>query len=149
MPPLPALLIVDDDASIRESLELVFEHDFNVSSLPDARGALALAGKTKFAVILVDIVLEGESGIWLLKELRRLRPGTQVIMITADRNLETVVECYSQGAYGYLIKPLYNEEALWLARRAAERQRLEEAKSGGKKINQLVDPISKKLFRSG
>ena len=120
-----SLLIVDDEEPIRDALDLVFSGECAVSLASTAEEGLAAAAAGAPAVALVDITLgNGESGVWLLKQLRQARPHCQVIMVTADHRLDSVLECYAAGAYGYIAKPWNIEELQWLVRRAAEKSLL-------------------------
>lgn len=143
----PSILIVDDEKPIRDSLEAFLESHFKVSSVASAEEALELVKSRKFAVALVDISLESvvHTGVWLLQQLRKLSPSCQVIMITGDHSIERVIECYSQGAYGYIAKPWRNDETLWLLRRAAERFRITEKNEFllARVKKQKVEPIIK------
>jgi DNA-binding NtrC family response regulator len=128
----PTLLIIDDEEPIRDALELVFSAECELSLAANAEEGLAAAAANAPTVALVDITLgNGESGVWLLKQLRQAHPHCQVIMVTADHRLEMVLECYAAGAYGYIAKPWNVEELQWLVRRAAEKQRLLEALAPG------------------
>ena len=120
----PTILIVDDEESIRISLELALSDAFHPILASTAEEALQIALRTTVGVALIDITLGGKSGVWLLTELKTNCPMCEIIMITADHTLEKVIECYSLGAYGYIPKPYNNEELKWLVRRASEKHRL-------------------------
>ncbi|MCB0210865.1 MAG: response regulator transcription factor [Anaerolineae bacterium] len=107
MTPLARILVVDDEENIRTSLqEMLAMAGYEVIAVESGEAALKLvAAKEKFDLALVDIKLEGLSGIEILGMLRRLTPETVVIILTANASLETAVEALRYGAHDYLFKP--------------------------------------------
>lgn len=101
------ILVVDDEENIRSSLqEMLTMAGYDVIAVESGEAALKLfANKEKFDLALVDIKLEGLSGIEVLGVLRRLAPETVVIILTANASLETAVEALRYGAHDYLFKP--------------------------------------------
>lgn len=106
----PKILIVDDEPSVRESLQQMLSRDFFVSSVGCANDAKELWQKGSFDVVLLDILLPDSSGISLLKEFKRDSPNVPVIMITGTRQVKTAVEAMKLGAYDYLTKPFTMDE---------------------------------------
>lgn len=107
MVPSARILVVDDEENIRSSLhEMLTMIGYDVMAVDSGEAALKLiADKEKFDLALVDIKLEGLSGIEVLAMLRRLAPETVVIILTANASLETAVEALRHGAHDYLFKP--------------------------------------------
>lgn len=101
------ILVVDDEENIRSSLqEMLSMAGYDVVAVESGEAALKLiADKQKFDLALVDIKLEGLSGIEVLGMLRRLAPEMVVIILTANASLETAVEALRYGAHDYLFKP--------------------------------------------
>ncbi|MCB0176324.1 MAG: response regulator transcription factor [Anaerolineae bacterium] len=101
------ILVVDDEENIRSSLqEMLSLTGYNVIAVESGEAALKLiAGQEKFDLALIDIKLEGLTGIEVLAMLRRLTPETVVIILTANASLETAVEALRYGAHDYLFKP--------------------------------------------
>lgn len=100
------ILIVDDEPSIRFYLEEMLTLDGHaVVPVKSGEEALLHIDKEEFDLALVDLKLEGISGIDVLKALREQTPYTVVIVLTAHASLETAVEALRQGAYDYLFKP--------------------------------------------
>jgi two-component system response regulator PilR (NtrC family) len=121
------LLVVDDEASLRDFLTIVFEEEaWRVSvagSLAEARTAFA---RTPPDVVLCDLMLPDGSGIDLLKELKALDPAVAVIMITAHTSPRSAVDALKAGALDYIAKPFDIEELKIVVRKAVERKELED-----------------------
>jgi two-component system response regulator PilR (NtrC family) len=121
------LLIVDDEASLRDFLTIVFEDDgWHVEcagSVADARAALQ---KGEPDLILCDLMLPDGSGIDLLREAKAHNPSIAVVMITAHTSTKTAVEALKAGAFDYIAKPFDIEELRIIVRNAVERKELED-----------------------
>src|SRR5450432_2073387 len=103
-------LVVDDDAGIRQSLRLCLEtgggRAFGVAT---ASGALEAIERSSFDVVLLDLWLGSASGLDLVPELLKRRPGVAIIVVTAFATLETAVQAMRIGAVDYLPKPFTPE----------------------------------------
>jgi signal transduction histidine kinase len=104
-PPKPTLLIVDDEEGPRQSLRIVFKHDYNVLVASDGLEAIMLARSNPISVCVCDIMMLGMSGVEVLKELKKLDPTIEVIMLTAFETIETARQALRAGASDYLNKP--------------------------------------------
>jgi DNA-binding NtrC family response regulator len=124
--PTARLLIIDDEPSIRESLEtLLTLEGFDVTLAPDgARGLDALA-RTEYDLLLLDLALPGESGIDLLPRITQQAPNLPIIMITAFGTVGNVVDAIRAGAENFIQKPWDNEKLLADIRSAIARHRAE------------------------
>ena len=120
------LLVADDEESIRGTLSaLLGEEGYDVTAVPSAEEALDRFGCDPFPLVITDIRMGGMSGIDLLKEVRAIRPETEVIIITSYASLETAVMALREGAYDYLIKPFEELDLVVAAvARALEKSRL-------------------------
>ena len=104
---MPKLLVIDDEANIRFSIEQVFERpDVQVLGAATAEEGLRLAAEETPEVVLLDIALGAASGLELFHELHRLDPTMMIIFITGCGTAETAIEAMKLGAYEYLMKPL-------------------------------------------
>lgn len=103
-----SILIVEDEELNRTLLERKLKEDgYNVTSCATGAAALALANREKFDLILLDIMLPDMNGVEILKSLKN-NPDllhTVVIMVTANDDRETVMQCIDIGAADYLAKP--------------------------------------------
>ncbi len=101
----PTLLIVDDEEGPRQSLKIVFKHDYNVLVATNGIDAMSLAREHCVDVAVLDIMLLGMSGVELLKELKDIDPAIEVVMLTAFETIETARQALRHGASDYLNKP--------------------------------------------
>lgn len=125
------ILVVEDDAFVRELVEgKLREAEFVVDGVDDGRSALEfLAGTTPDALVL-DLGLPDLDGQELLVQIRERWPQIQVVVATAQEDVETAVACTLAGAVDYLVKPFEPLRLTTSARNAAERGRLEREVSG-------------------
>jgi len=122
-----SLLVVDDDAAMRQMLVPLFrERGFRVEEAPSAASALEKLRESDFGVVLSDIKMPGKSGIEMVGDLRRLRPETPVILMTAFGSIDSAVEAMRAGACDYVTKPFEPDAVLLTVERAFERRALEE-----------------------
>jgi two-component system, NtrC family, response regulator PilR len=121
------LLIVDDEASLRDFLTIVFEEEgWNVAaagSLDEARTALP---RHEPDVVLCDLMLPDGSGIDFIRETKAASPSIAFVMITAHTSTRTAVEALKAGAVDYIAKPFDIEELKIIVRKAVERKELED-----------------------
>jgi two-component system response regulator PilR (NtrC family) len=121
------LLIIDDEASLRDFLGIVFEEEgWRVEAAPTLADGRAAIARHEPDVILCDLMLPDGSGIDLLYEIKAQSPATAVIMITAHTSTKTAVEALKAGALDYIAKPFDIEELKIIVRKAIERKELED-----------------------
>jgi DNA-binding NtrC family response regulator len=108
-----SVLIVDDHLplcdSLRESLSM---RNFRVSVAHNSSGALRALREEKRDVVLLDVRLGDEDGVFLLPRILELDPSLPVILITGYGTVETAVQAIKQGAFDYLQKPIKIEKLL-------------------------------------
>jgi DNA-binding NtrC family response regulator len=122
-----AVLIIDDEAAIRESLETLLELEgYEVGSAATADEGLARIGDRPFDLVLLDLALPDRNGLDLLAELHGHDPQLSVIMITAYGTVENAVKAMQAGATNFVQKPWDNEKLLADVRAAVARHRAEE-----------------------
>jgi DNA-binding NtrC family response regulator len=100
----PTILIVDDDESMRDTLEAILKKDFNVLKVSNGKDAISTIKKKDIDVVLLDIMLPDINGIDVLKEIKEDNEDVDVIMITAVREIDTAVKAIKVGAYDYITK---------------------------------------------
>jgi len=121
------LLIVDDEASLRDFLSIVFEQDkWTVTTAGTLEAARAAWQKTEPDVVLCDLMLPDGSGLELLREIKAQTPSIAVIMITAHTSTKSAVEALKAGAADYIAKPFDVDELKIIIRKAVERKELED-----------------------
>ena len=101
-----AVLIVDDEAIVRESLKDWLKDTYQVTTAETGEEALELMEKQDFDILIVDVRLPGKSGIQVLREVKEVKPHIKSIVITAYPSAESAVEAMKLGAVDYLIKPV-------------------------------------------
>ena len=122
-----SILVVDDDLAMREMLASLFrEHGYRALEAARADDALARLAEAEFDVVLSDIRMPGKSGIEMVGDVKRLRPATPVILMTAFGSVDSAVEAMRAGAFDYVTKPFEPEAVLFAVERAVERRALEE-----------------------
>jgi DNA-binding NtrC family response regulator len=100
------ILIVDDELVMRESLAGWLERDGHlIETAKSGEEALAKLKATRFDILLVDIKMEGISGLEVLKQVKADDPDVEIVMITAFGSIATAIEAIKNGAYDYLLKP--------------------------------------------
>ncbi len=121
------ILIIDDEAGIRDSLEtLLTLEGFQVELAVDGRSGLDALTRNTYDLLLLDLALPGETGIDLLPRIKSLVPTLPVIMITAYGTVNNVVDAIQAGASNFVQKPWDNEKLLADIRAAIGRSRAEE-----------------------
>ncbi|MBI2677915.1 MAG: sigma-54-dependent Fis family transcriptional regulator [Candidatus Koribacter versatilis] len=119
------ILIVDDEAAIRQSLRGVLEDEgYKVATAESGEACLDAVAHRAFDVILLDIWLPGMDGLEALEKVRAMEDAPEVIMISGHGTIETAVRATKLGAYDFLEKPLQLEKTLILVKHAAEAKRL-------------------------
>ena len=129
---LPCVLVVDDDPSVRESIELLLqEAGWQVRAFASAEEFLAAPELPGPACLLLDLELPDVSGLELQRLVARDRPGTPIVFISGRMDMLTAVRAMKGGALDMLPKPLDGEALVGAVERAlqwsaAARQRAEE-----------------------
>jgi DNA-binding NtrC family response regulator len=123
----PRILIIDDEADIRESLEtlLTLEGKFTVDLAVNATEGLRKMETGSYDLVLLDLMMPDKSGMEVLDEIRPRDPETPIFMITAYGSIEVAVQALKHGANDYFSKPWDNEKLLIEIDRMIARRRLE------------------------
>lgn len=107
-----SLLLLDDEANLCRSLSRALQRDdLQVDAFTNPADAVEALSRNSYALALVDLLMPGMGGLEFLREVRRLSPDTQVVIMTAYATIQTAVEAMRSGAFDYLQKPFTNEEA--------------------------------------
>jgi two-component system chemotaxis response regulator CheY len=109
-----SVLIVDDNDMTRETLRVILRHEnYNVvGEAMDGDAALEMALRLKPHIILLDVVMPKVSGIEALKSIRMVMQDVMILMVTANKDQETVSEAVKNGISGYIIKPFNAKKVL-------------------------------------
>jgi DNA-binding NtrC family response regulator len=121
------VLIIDDEAEIRESLQTLLQFEgYEVETAANGAQGLSKLGDRPFDLVLLDLALPDRNGLELLPEIRAIDPQIAVIMITAYGTVEDAVRAMQSGAANFLQKPWDNEKLLADVRAVIARRRAEE-----------------------
>ena len=124
------LLVVDDEASHRDSLRRIFERaGYEVFTANDGQSALALLSaqsdtEATIDVVLTDLIMPRLSGMEFLKASRELGSTSDVVLMTAYGTVENAVLAMREGAYDFITKPVKRAEVLAVIERCLERRAL-------------------------
>src|SRR6266849_614906 len=122
-----SVLIIDDEAAIRESLETLLEFEgFSVEAAGTGEEGLARLAEHPFDLVLLDFALPDRNGLEVLAEIRERDNDLSVIMITAYGTVENAVRAMQSGATNFIQKPWDNEKLLADVRAAVARRHAEE-----------------------
>jgi DNA-binding NtrC family response regulator len=103
----PKLLIIDDNANMRETLADLFEEKgYRVKTAKTALEAMQISQESFFNIALIDINLPDRTGIELLRKFKNMYPSRINIVITASAMLKNAVDALNLGADGYILKPI-------------------------------------------
>ncbi len=105
------ILIIEDEKEIREGLaELLEGAGFSVESAENGQQGLEKIGKKDFDVVVTDLIMPVVGGMEVLRETKRIKPHTCVILITAFATVDNAVEAMKSGASDYITKPFRIDE---------------------------------------
>lgn len=137
------LLVVDDEATIRNFLVRVLERDgYQVQAAQDGREALHYLEATPFDLMLTDIKMDRLDGVELLREARQRYPSLAVILLTGHATVDSAIAALRAGAYNYLLKPVKNEDILAaVAEGLEERTRRQRRDQLERIASQMVDVV--------
>ncbi len=105
------VLLVDDEEQFVNTLAQRLEaREFVVDTALEGERGLVILKNKDMDVVILDVLMPGLSGIDTLREIKKLRPLTEVIMLTGHATVETAIEGMKLGAYDYLLKPTEIED---------------------------------------
>ena len=122
-----SVLLVDDEDDFRETLaKLLKKRKLHVAGAPTGQKALDLMDRSDFDVVVLDVKMPGLDGIETLREMKRKKPLTEVILLTGHGSMESGIEGMKLGAFDYVMKPVNMNELLNKMRQAYERKVIHE-----------------------
>jgi len=125
--PKGSILVVDDEAEIREGLqELLASENFEVTLAETGTAGLAKLEERPFDLVLLDVSLPDRNGIDMLREIRQRDPNLAIILITAFGSIDMARAAFKSGAQDYITKPWNNDELITQISLAVEGRRLRE-----------------------
>src|SRR5580658_10023331 len=125
--PKGSILVVDDEAEIREGLELLLSSEgYAVTSAETAGSGLTRLEERPFDLVLLDVSLPDRNGLDLLQEIHRRDPNLAILLITAYGSIDMARAAFKNGAQDYITKPWSNDELIAQITTASEGRRLRE-----------------------
>jgi DNA-binding NtrC family response regulator len=122
---MPSILVIDDEAAIRETLKEILEYEkYEVTLAEDGSKGLQLLQKNTFDVILSDVKMPGIDGMDLLDRVQALAPDVPMVMISGHGSVEMAIEATKKGAYDFITKPPDLNRLLITLRNAVDRNNL-------------------------
>ncbi len=120
-----SVLIVDDEASVRDSLQRALSKAGYVSkTAASGNEALKLMAKTSVDIVVTDLIMPDGDGLEVLRHVKKNHPNTEVILLTGYGTIEKAVEAMKEGAYDFITKPFKKAVILSSVERAVEHQNL-------------------------
>ena len=133
------VLIVDDE---KEFVELVSERltmrDYDVTAAFSGEEALQTVKKYNFDIVVLDVLMPGIDGIETLREIKRIKPLTEVILLTGHAAVNTAIEGMKLGAYDYLTKPCEISDLVTKLNKAHARKAEHEERIRAAKVEDIV-----------
>lgn len=117
------ILVIDDDMSARESLRMVLKDKYAVTLASGAVEGFNLLREKPFDLVILDIRMPRIDGITTLKEIKKLSPDTEVVLLTAYASIETARDAVRYGAFDYLMKPFDKDDLLMVVERGLQKRR--------------------------
>jgi DNA-binding NtrC family response regulator len=132
------ILFVDDEVDFLDTLlKRMKKRQVNVSGVKSGEEALEWLAKNTADVIVIDVRMPGMDGIRTLKEIKKLNPLVEIIMLTGHANLEVAREGMQLGAFDYLMKPIDIDELLYKVQDAYKKKSIQEQKI--RSIKEVID----------
>ena len=125
--PNGSILVIDDEAEIREGLELLLSSEgYSVTSAENGESGLARLEAEPYDLLLLDVSLPDRNGLDLLRDIRQRDAHLPIVLITAYGSIDMARQAFKGGAQDYITKPWSNDELLAQVASAVEGRRLRE-----------------------
>jgi len=116
------IMVVDDEKIVGDMAKMSLQQEgYDVETFINGEPALKRLREQRFDVVVTDYKMKGIDGMEVLRTVRSLYPGTQVIMITAFANLDTAIEALRRDVHDFFPKPVKLKELKASIKRALER----------------------------
>ena len=108
---MPKILVVDDDPIVLDSCKRVFEAErFKVSLVPSAENALEAMEHNKFTMLLIDVKMPEQDGMYLMRKVKEKCPEVPIIVMSGYPTPETIADGFQLGAAKFIAKPFTPDE---------------------------------------
>ncbi len=133
------ILIVDDEEEFVKALsERLTIRDYDVTTSLSGEDAIEQVRHYLFDVVILDVAMPGMSGIETLREINKIKPLTEVIMLTGHATVETAIEGLKLGAFDFLIKPCETEDLVVKINKAYDKKAEHDERIRAAKVEQIV-----------
>ena len=123
------ILLVDDEVEFLETLvKRLKKRDMNVDAVQSGEEALKRLDHEEADVVVLDVRMPGMDGIQALREIKKLYPLTEVIMLTGHASFEVAVEGMELGAFDYLMKPINIDDLIYKVQDANKKRVIQKQK---------------------
>ena len=123
--PKSRILVIDDEAAIRESLRMTLEYEgYEVLLAPTGQDGITSAERDAPDLVLLDVKMPGMDGLEVLERLRLINETLPVIVVSGHGTISTAVEATKKGAFDFIEKPFASERVLVALRNALDQRRL-------------------------
>ena len=133
----PRILIVDDEKEFVDALsERLIIRDYDVTTALSGEEAVETLKGLNFDVVILDVAMPGMDGVETLREIKKMKPLTEVLMLTGRATVESAIDGMKLGALDYLMKPcdtevLVGKINMAYGRKSEHEERIREAKVKG------------------
>ena len=142
------ILIVDDEADLRNLLTSVLEDHYEVAQASNGAAVQKAFAQPPPDVVLLDVKLPDADGLELLPQIKKRWPDTEVIVLTGHGTISMAVEAGRGGAYNFLAKPFENEKLLADVKCAVERNEQNQENSALRRALETMSGTASPIFRS-
>jgi len=133
------LLLVDDEKIMLKYLsKFLIKRGFDITTAMNGEDALEQIKNQDFMTVLLDVLMPGMNGIETLREIKRIKPMTEVIMLTGHASVQVAIEGMKLGAFDYLMKPFDRDELVVKLRMACEKRLFNEKGIDAVKIPEMM-----------
>jgi DNA-binding NtrC family response regulator len=131
------VLFVDDEMEFLETLlKRMKKRDLEASGVKSGEQALEFLAQNRVDVVVLDVKMPGMDGIQALKEIKKLHPLIEVVMLTGHASVEVAIQGMELGAFDYLMKPVDIDDLLYKVQDAYKKKAIHEKKILRGRLNQ-------------
>jgi DNA-binding NtrC family response regulator len=133
------VLVVDDEEQFVQALsERLTLRDYDVTECLSGEDAIKNVKRYNYEVVILDVAMPGLDGIATLREIKKFKPLTEVIMLTGHATVETAIEGMKLGAMDYLVKPCDTEALMTKINKAYQRKADQEERIREAKVKEII-----------
>jgi two-component system nitrogen regulation response regulator NtrX len=136
--PQPRILVIDDEAPIRDSLKMMLEYEgYEFLGAATGQEGLALVEREAPDLVMLDVKMPGMDGLEVLERLRNMNESLPVVVVSGHGTISTAVEATKKGAFDFIEKPFASERVLVSLRNALDSRQLRDENRSLKKAVEI------------